>query len=286
MSVENLRVDDPTGKGWANLYMNNLTVYNGLTVRGRTVINGDLEVDGAINYTGDRGIASRDVENGPIVTRDLRGSDLHPILLNRGILKSVDGGLGSNILEISPLNSNDIANGSITPNKIQPGGMNTTLKTNAAGVVTWVDDSEIFIGGVTDAVKNSFNAATGGNVVLAFDNAVTPRGIKRGGSNNPTTGAYTVGRSGVYSVKVIVTDDFNTGVVNDTKRDSALELLINGTFVHRAYNSYYGNDEFTNYLIVDTILNQGEVVTFRYLAAVGMRRMVDATLSIIRVGNN
>ena len=33
MSVENLRVGDPKGKGWANLYMNNLTVYDTLTTK-------------------------------------------------------------------------------------------------------------------------------------------------------------------------------------------------------------------------------------------------------------
>ena len=31
MSVENLRVDEPASKGWANLFMNNLTVYNKIT---------------------------------------------------------------------------------------------------------------------------------------------------------------------------------------------------------------------------------------------------------------
>lgn len=33
MSVENLRVDEPNSKGWANLFMNNLTVYNEITAK-------------------------------------------------------------------------------------------------------------------------------------------------------------------------------------------------------------------------------------------------------------
>ena len=33
MSVENLRVDEPASKGWANLYMNNLTVYDTITTK-------------------------------------------------------------------------------------------------------------------------------------------------------------------------------------------------------------------------------------------------------------
>ena len=90
MSVENLRVDEPASKGWANLFMNNLTVYNGLKVGGKTTftelelasltvtgdtllhdtevdgdvrIRGNLELDGDFNFAGGRGVAVRDVTN-------------------------------------------------------------------------------------------------------------------------------------------------------------------------------------------------------------------------------
>ena len=43
MSVENLRVDEPASKGWANLYMNNLTVYD--TITAKNYKRGDADLD-------------------------------------------------------------------------------------------------------------------------------------------------------------------------------------------------------------------------------------------------
>ena len=42
MSVENLRVDEPASKGWANLYMNNLTVYDTITAK-RVITTNETE---------------------------------------------------------------------------------------------------------------------------------------------------------------------------------------------------------------------------------------------------
>ena len=87
MSVENLRVDDPTGKGWANLYMNNLTVYNDLRVKGRILDSDGDEVFG--NDDSLTGIFSRDAPGQDPTFRVLTKPDLHPLLDRAGVLKSV-----------------------------------------------------------------------------------------------------------------------------------------------------------------------------------------------------
>ena len=89
MSVENLRVDDPTGKGWANLYMNNLTVYNDLRVKGRILDNDGDEVFGYDDSL--TGIFSRDAPGQDPTFRVLTKPDLHPLLDRAGVLKSVQG---------------------------------------------------------------------------------------------------------------------------------------------------------------------------------------------------
>ena len=93
MSVENLRVDEPASKGWANLYMNNLTVYD--TITAKNYKRGDADLD--FNIPG-VGVVTQD-NTGLILARNLSRSDVHPMLGEPGVLKSVFNG-SSYILEV------------------------------------------------------------------------------------------------------------------------------------------------------------------------------------------
>ena len=83
MSVENLRVDDPTGKGWANLFMNNLTVYDKITASKFIATKGPEQATVVCTYTG--GITPKTVnalytETAGLVTLQLLKNDFGPLI--------------------------------------------------------------------------------------------------------------------------------------------------------------------------------------------------------------
>jgi hypothetical protein len=118
MSVNDLLVDNPN-KGWSNLYVNSITVYNDLDVQG-SVSGTNPTIEGVV------GVAVRDEEDGAISTRELQGTDLHPVLVQTGIMKSVQVS-GENTFTISK----------VTPSDIEAGADNQVLTSNG-GSVNWV----------------------------------------------------------------------------------------------------------------------------------------------------
>ena len=116
MSVNSLLNDD-SSKGWSNLYVNSLTTYKGIRVKGNINVEGlifdnngiPVSGDPFINYSGS-GIFARDVNSGQITVRNLGTDDVVPILQNRVFLTSEDDGTGNgtNILKIRSIFTDDI----------------------------------------------------------------------------------------------------------------------------------------------------------------------------------
>lgn len=244
---------DSGSKGWADLYVDSLKVYNGLTVCGEAHFEGGITNDTNITNIQSSGTAGVVMDDGTDII-----VDNNPSIGNLIVTSLVSSGnvVGDNITAES-ISTQDFETNNITLTT-DPTVDNTEtnlLVRDASGIIQIREVSSL---GYTEGFSlQAFNEnfAIAGQSPILF-NDVSPYGFNDG-NYNTSTGEYTVPTDGTYLTSAVCTiTRGNPGTVN-----TSLQLRVNGDIVCRE-NFSLGTTTHIYRIDYCVIVSAGDVVDY------------------------